>query len=674
MTKRPLQPKLSDFPFRQVHLDFHTSEHIPGVGVEWSKEDFQGALRVGRVASVTLFAKCHHGWSYHETKVGARHPQLSFDLLDRQVEACREIGVRCPLYVSAGLDERMASLHPEWLVMHEDGTTARPFDSGWFRLLSFDTPYLDYLCAQIEEVARRWPDNDGIFLDIVAPRRDYREAALKAMRAEGVKRHDHEAMDARAQRVLLRYYERATAAARCVRRDLPVFHNAGHVPIGARKIHQFNSHFELESLPTGGWGYDHFPVSAAYALTQNRLYLGMTGKFHTFWGEFGGFKRPAALKHECAAMLAWGARCSIGDQLHPRGRMNADTYRLIGEAYAEVEAKEPWCGGVRAAARIAVVSAERDQESGRGPERVCLADEGAVRMLLELHLPFVVLDRHASWRGFDLVVVPDGARLDARQQREARAYLRRGGKLIGAVSGLLDEAEESLVVPVAVKVQGKSEYDPDYLVATKLAPGVPVRSPIVVGGRAWNLRPGAGAKVLAERRLPYFNRTWEHFCSHQHAPDAPGKAYPGMVGMGGVVLLAHDLFTQYREVGQPLLRDFFAAALDWLLEGRRPVRTSLPTAGRFNLLEQPKEGRYVAHLLYVPKLLRGSRHGRPVEIIEDLVPLREVAVEVRLARRIRRVTLEPQGEPVAFTQDDGVVRLVVPEFVSHQMVVLHWRD
>jgi hypothetical protein len=43
----------------------------------------------------------------------------------------------------------------------------------------------------------------------------------------------------------------------------------------------------------------------------------MTGKFHTTWGEFGGFKRPNALRYECAAMLAFGSKCSIGDQLHP---------------------------------------------------------------------------------------------------------------------------------------------------------------------------------------------------------------------------------------------------------------------------------------------------------------------------------------------------------------------
>ena len=65
----------------------------------------------------------------------------------------------------------------------------------------------------------------------------------------------------------------------------------------------------------------------------------MTGKFHQTWGEFGGFKRPEALRYEYAAMLAYGARCSVGNQLHPSGEMNPDTYQLIGAAYADVEAR-----------------------------------------------------------------------------------------------------------------------------------------------------------------------------------------------------------------------------------------------------------------------------------------------------------------------------------------------
>ena len=38
-----------------------------------------------------------------------------------------------------------------------------------------------------------------------------------------------------------------------------------------------------------------FPFSARYCQGLGVDYLGMTGKFHGSWGEFGGFKHPNAL-------------------------------------------------------------------------------------------------------------------------------------------------------------------------------------------------------------------------------------------------------------------------------------------------------------------------------------------------------------------------------------------
>ena len=105
--------------FRQVNLDFHTSEMIENIGGKFNKEQFQAALKKGCVNSVTLFAKCHHGWSYHPTKTNEMHPHLNFDLLGAQIEAAHEIGVKTPVYISAGLDEKTARRHREWLVRNK---------------------------------------------------------------------------------------------------------------------------------------------------------------------------------------------------------------------------------------------------------------------------------------------------------------------------------------------------------------------------------------------------------------------------------------------------------------------------------------------------------------------------------------------------------------------------
>ena len=54
---------MEEMRYRQVHLDFHTCGEIPGVGSRFDKAQFQRALRLGHVDSITLFSKCHHGYS-----------------------------------------------------------------------------------------------------------------------------------------------------------------------------------------------------------------------------------------------------------------------------------------------------------------------------------------------------------------------------------------------------------------------------------------------------------------------------------------------------------------------------------------------------------------------------------------------------------------------------------
>ena len=80
--------------FRQVHLDFHTSEHIEDIGKKFDKKQFQTALKKGHINSITLFSKCHHGWAYHPSKANEIHPHLDFDLLANLTEGCNGADIK----------------------------------------------------------------------------------------------------------------------------------------------------------------------------------------------------------------------------------------------------------------------------------------------------------------------------------------------------------------------------------------------------------------------------------------------------------------------------------------------------------------------------------------------------------------------------------------------------
>lgn len=245
--------------FRQVHLDFHTSEKIEGIGKKFDRKQFQEALKAGHVNSITLFSKCHHGWAYHPSAANDIHPHLEFDLLKAQIEAAHEIGVKTPVYLSAGFDEKAARQHPDWLAQNKEGTWANAdsFSRPGYHVFCMNTPYLDYLLAQIKEAAQNY-DADGIFLDIMSVRPCYCPNCIKTLLAEGKDPCNEKDIMDLAERIYANYVRRVRETIDSVKPGLPVFHNGGHIRRGRRDLVAANTHLELESLPTGGWAMTIF--------------------------------------------------------------------------------------------------------------------------------------------------------------------------------------------------------------------------------------------------------------------------------------------------------------------------------------------------------------------------------------------------------------------------------
>ncbi|NLB69325.1 MAG: hypothetical protein GX804_06550 [Lentisphaerae bacterium] len=665
--------------YRQVHLDFHTSPQIPGIGEKFNKRQWQETLKRGHVNSITAFAVCHHGWSYNDTKVGERHPHLNFDLLRAQFDASKEIDVNVPIYITAGISNRVAYEHPEWREITPEGKYASwepsPIKAGYHNLC-FNTPYLNHLCELIDEVVQQFPDCDGIFLDIISQSPCCCRWCIDDMLAAGLDPLKHEDRAANAKRVLTEYYKRSNAAAQAYNKNMPVFHNSGHIAKGDREVISFQSHLELESLPTGGWGYDHFPVSAKYALGVDKEVLGMTGKFHTTWGEFGGFKHPNALRYECAAMIAYGSKCSVGDQLHPNGKLNTSTYDLIGAAYSEVEAKEPWCDNVVSGAEVAFVSAEAAGASGREPS----ADTGTARVLLEGHIPFDVLDTDMEFNNYKVLILPDEIRVTPALKKKVDSFLSSGGKLIMSGSSGISEDGTKFLFDTGAKLEGDSPFCPDYIMPKRAYAPDYVKAPLVMYLNSKRIKATTG-KSLGDIYDPWFNRAYNHFCSHQHTPyTGEPSGYDCGVINDKILYFAHPVFSLYHACGAVPLKDYILKVIRKFIGTAAVVETSLPSTARVSVMDQPDEKRRIVHLLYATTINRGgnlklenvqsSGHLRSVEVIEELLPLYNVDVKVRSPRKVKSVTLEPQGKAIEFSQKGSWVSFKVDEFTCHQMVVL----
>ena len=667
--------------FRQVHLDFHTSEKIGGIGCEFKKEEFQRALIEGHVDSVTLFSKCHHGWSYHPTESNEMHPELNFDLFGEQIKAACEIGVNVVGYISAGLDEKYASRHPECLARSKDEKILRTpdFTRAGYHLLCFNSPYLDILSSQVTEMCEKYPVS-GVFLDIVKPTKCYCRNCIALMESEGLDPDNDGHVTLMAYKTYEKYTKAMRAAVDKVNSKLTVFHNGGATPRGRRDIIKMNSHIEIESLPTGGWGYDNLPLSARYVQPLGMDFLGMTGKFHLSWGEFGGYKHENALIYETSLAVANGGKCSVGDQLHPNGKMDGETYRIIGEAYSLIEQKQPWLDGVSGVADIGILSytawlASHLTEYESDGERK-LSDVGALRILLEGHYLFDVLDNESDFARYKLLILPDNVKIDQCLKEKLERYVADGGKLIASgESGLLlgsDGSVGDFACDLGVTHIGRRNIKPAYLsVGDGL--GEIRRAGYVVYSDTQIVEPSDGGEVLAEIHEPYFERTAKHFCSHFHAPE--NKEYAGVGVSQGKhgIYISNAVFREYAKVGSLICKRVVTAAIDRLLGSHKTLDVALPAQGIVTLMEQSAQARSIVHLLYAPRVSKGTDK---IEVIEDVVPLYGVEVILKLGdRRVKRVYVAPSQQELEYgVGEDGALRFKVPEVTIHAMAVIEWQE
>jgi len=650
--------------FRQIHLDFHTSELIEGIGVEFDPDDFARTLKKNHINSITCFAKCHHGMSYYQTKVGIKHPYLKRDLLKEMIAACHAEDIRVPAYISVCFDEYMAGEHPEWRRVDSEGKMggAGPLQAGW-HILCLNSDYADYVAQQTEEVLRNY-ESDGIFFDIVGHPddgcfcrrcvRDRDELHLDSESKEDLKKHK--------EIVLQRFRNRLYNLVRSIKPEVSVFFN-GSIQIGMRDSLRDLTHLEIESLPSGGWGYSHFPFFVRYCRTLNKEFLGMTARFHKSWADFGSLKNKAALEYECFSMLANGAKCSIGDQLHPRGRLNKSAYERIGKVYKSVAEKEPWCVEAKPVAQIGVVSVASQKHVS--VDGIHSSDEGAMRMLLETHHQFDILDLEADFSGYELLILPDSISISPAIRKKLNTFLKAGGHLVLSYESGLNQEREDFVLPeMGAEYIGRDEYSPNYFqVKEMISDRIPDMPHIMYEG-SLKIKPLEGTEVLATVMYPYFNRTYKHFSSHFQTPVEKSAKFPAVTRRGEVIYISSPIFRAYKLHGYIVYRQLLENLLDLLLP-KKLVKADLPSTCQVTVMQQ--KDRRIVHLLhYIPE-----RRVDGLDIVEDTIPLYNLRVSVHTGDwSPAKVYLAPGAIPVEFEPEGEYISCLIPRLDGHGMLVL----
>jgi len=668
-----------NLPWRQIHMDFHTSEVIAGVGSEFDAEEFADVLAKAHVGQVCCFARCHHGMMYYDSKRDPErvHPHLADrNMLKEQIAACHRRGIRVPIYTSVQFDHYTARRHEDWIVRNEDGSIfQKGFDTDSFRQwLCVNTPYVEWLRRHVRDIFECITEVDGLFFDIVRTHDCSCKWCREGMAAKGMDASSKDERRRYGHEVVMRFVLEMTEYVRQFSKDCSIYYNEGDIAPNRTATLAGFTHLEFDALPSGNPdGYTTLRRRGRFERNLGRECVAMTGKFHTTWGDFHSFKNFASLEYECYQALSLNCRCLIGDQLPPSGKIERPVYELVGRVFGEVERKEPWCHGAKALTDIAVLAGEG--ESMRG----------ATGMLVEGGHQFEVLDNSMDFSRFKVVVLPDRVSMTDELAAKIDEYVTKGGFVLASFEAGMDEEKKRFVVkclpvefagdgPIALdgqpargRVIGDNCYA-DYVVPRgAIGRGLPETEHVMYHNGV-EVLAAAGAEVLADVTQPLFWRMAEHFTSHRQTPSSGKTSYPAIVRKGNVIYFGHRVFGMYSEFAPLWVKKMVLNAVELLLP-EPLLRHNGPSTMETTVNEQAKGKRWVVHLLhYVP-----APRARKLCIVEDVIPLYDVKVSLRADVKVKGVRCVPGGEKLNFGVTSARIEFVVPKVAGHQMIEISYK-
>ena len=664
--------------FRKIHLDFHNSAHVPRIGERFDPDEFGDTLLAGHVDAVVVFAKDMHGYFYYPTTLGPVHPGLDFDLMGAQIAACRARNIKVSAYYCVTWDHYLAERHPEWLVWKRDRTTYLPkFDEtpGWTALCLSNEDFVDQVLAHTHEFLTTY-DLDGPWYDMPFPigGECFCANCLAYFRAHGQDPHDVAAQRAHKQQLLTDFMRRCHDLAHAINPNYQVDqNNQTSIGLGERIAHLDN--VDIEALPTGGWGYLYYPTNVRYARTFGQSVVGMTGRFHRSWADFGGLKHPKQLLSELPGIVAHGAQISIGDQPPPHGRLDPAVYDAIGVGYRYVASIEPWLGRAAPVTEAAIVVADtaltdigdRLVIGGSGRQEKEGPVYGAVKLLTELQLQFDVIEGGTTLDRYRLIVLPDMLHVDETLATQLRTYLANGGRIIASHQALRGQGDACWNPELGLTYAGESPFVPAFLCLDHSSFGdIPAFEYALYGGTAqWR----GGTQVLAHVGEPLFQRSAHHFTSHAQSPFDHVSEYTAIAKNAHMAAVAFPVFGSYFKTGYWVYRELMRTLLGDLLP-QRLIRSNAPLSSEISLTYQAADAshpaRYMVHVVNYSPNRRATPH---MEYLEDPIPLHDITVTVGITENVVRAYMAPDGADLPLSGQAGAWQCTVPRLTYGAIVV-----
>lgn len=617
---------------RAVHFDFHTMPGIDDFLQNFDPKDFARQMQKANADYVNIFARCNIGYSYYNTKVGKPYPEMRGEPAKEIMAALKEKGIGVTLYLNGGLNHRLFAEHPEFLKITKEGKVY-DFSEGenFFRTPCYNSGFADYLLEEIKEVARL--DPDGIFVDCLQVRSCYCPNCIKKMKEAGVDISNDSEVFLYSTNLLKEFFAKIRAV---VPKDMRLYLNS----FPYEEIAEYQSHAELECLPTSVWGYDYFCAQAPYyrMFSKDRVY--MTGKFITDWGDFGGAKSRAAVESDVFDALLCGYKPSVGDHMHPRDGADEQLYKTVGEIYALVKKLENWTKKTEPLCEAAILR-NKTEHIKDIQNLLTDSDKGAARMFWELKICFNVINEDMDFSPYKLLVIPENTKITNTLQKKLDGFC---GSVLACGNSITNGAKSFAEFFEDDNTDGFFEY----------------------GGKVLG-QYSTGVKLKSEYGIsnyvePYFKKGFDGLQYYFYNPPKACKGFCAAALKENYAHIGFNVFEGYLKSGSTEIKNFVEQVLNRLLPKKMIKANDLPSYVRASLFGG--KGKTLLHIKTTVPELRGEKG-----IIEDHIYLPR-GKKICVLGNFKSARTLPELKAAKVEQNGEYTQITLPEICGYKCFLL----
>ena len=464
-------------------------------------------------------------------------------------------------------------------------------------------------------------------------------------------------------------------------------------------------YLSCDPVPMGGNHELIISAEGRYQATSGLPYSYMNERFNA-WGEWQ-VRAATDWRLEIATVVANGGAPFFADQPYPQGTLEPAIYRQLGPIYQEVAQLAAYTRGARLLPDVAILASSASAHLGppggvewgrqtfSNSRAVSSANtdrtarvRGAHLSAVECGIQALLYDEATLRRQLGeqtAVVVADQCLLEDETVAALHRYVREGGTLLlTGRSGLWDAGGRRRDVDPFAELLGleRPAQLPAPLHFLRLdaawggAADLP-EVPIQLWGAASRVRL-AGARALGHLLEPRAEAWrdgirdrdhWQHWTVSGTAPPSGTVAGVGIAtheyGAGRALYMSVDPFALYYSEAQHLVGQLLALLFEEIAPA--PARRLVVTKPRqVEAVLAESGGRILVHLL---NYAAQKRSGLLVNN-EEIPPVFDLAVEVRLASRPARALLVPGDAALGFEHEGGRVRVRIPRLDTHALVVI----